>query len=293
MGQLLALNYSTDAAGYSAEVLHGIANLARRMDMEPMDLFKEVFGGVVGPEPAILSDPNADVLIDPLIEQLKSGDVPEQRDIFGPSLFDFLKQRGGLATDSELEARDIKLSAPGLIREAGNTLDGAAEAAHEAGFIAQRDPWLLLDAIDQEAAGDLVHGFFETNTIAQDRANMLDTLMHEIESLNIDLDLSTAEIRRRLKAGTTFAQMDKQSLDELTLLAFTSSEHDPKMQALLEESIPRISDKQDFGGVEFVDPIIEAKTGKQGKMTRQAQQVFDDEVKHRKRLKKLLDCLDG
>lgn len=293
MGQLLALNYSTDAAGYSAEVLQGIATLARRMGMEPMDLFKEVFAGVKGPEPSILTDPNADVLIDPLIEQLKSGDIPEQRDIFGPSLVDFLKAKGGLVTDSELEARDVKLALPGLIRRSGNTLDGAAEAAHEAGFIAQRDPWLLLDAIDQEIGGDPVRGFFVTDTTLAARADMLDNLFNAIESLDIDMDLPVAEIRRLLKAGVTFAQTDKLTLDQLTELAFASAEHDPVMLAHLESRIPRIAEKQDFAGIEFVDPVVEAKTGKKGKMTRQAQQVFDDEVAHRKQLKKLLDCING
>jgi len=129
IGQLRSLDFEGNTAAASAQVLRGIPNMARRMGVDPMQFYEQVFGGIKGPQPDALSRRDVDVVIDPMIERIKNNDMPSTRDMFGPSLIDFIVSRGGLAPDSELDARDFraqmvsegKLNA---LRKDGDTLDG-------------------------------------------------------------------------------------------------------------------------------------------------------------------------
>lgn len=317
IGQLRALNFSSDAASKSAEVLRGIPNLARREGMEPLDLFNQVFAGVKGPRDPALQHQNIDAAVDPYIDMIRTGNIPTQRDIFGPSLLDFITDRGGLAPDAELDARDFRQSAIaggklGAIRNDGDTLDGMAEVAHEQGFIAARDPNLLLEAIDRELAGDTVHSQFNTNAEQQGLAGQLDRLSQAIDEAGLNLDeLDNAQVRKILQTGETFDQIDTDELNNLTDFLFNQAEIEHSQQqtdfshhnrvdtmlaraeALLAQKTQSLAAEQDFSDTTLEVPFIEAETGKTGKIDVNAQEALETAQKRSGMMQKLLDCLNG
>ena len=316
IGQLRALNYTGDAASKSAEILRGIPNLARKAGMEPLELFNQVFGGVRGPRNKNLQHQDVDAQVDPFLDMIRAGNIPTQRDIFGPSLLDFISQSGGLAPDAELDARDFRAQAVasgrvGAIRNDGDTLDGMAERAHEAGFIAERDPNLLLDAIDRELGGDAVHSTLATDENKQNLAGMLGDLSRALDEEGIDIaTMSNAEIRAKLKVGKAFDQIDTDNLGDLgdVLFSLVATEHIEQgrdfshyrtksdtilaeAEVLLGQKRESMAKQQDFGDVTITDTFVHR--GKVRTRTVRAQKEYDQTVKRRNLLKKLLDCLNG
>jgi len=316
IGQLRALNYSGDAASKSAEILRGIPNLARQEGIEPLVLFNQVFGGVKGPRNENLKPQDIDAQVDPYLDMIRAGDIPTQRDIFGPSLLDFISLRGGLVPDPELDARDFRAQAVasgrlGAIRNDGDTLDGMAEAAQEAGFIAERDPNLLLDAIDRELGGNSVYSTLDTDESKQNLAGMLEDLSNALDEEGIDIDtMSNAEIRAKLKIGRTFNQIDTDELNALGDLVFNLvvTEHTEqgrdfshyrenidttlaRAEVLLAQKQDALAKQQDFGDVTITDTFTHR--GKVKTRTVKANVEYDRTVKRRNLLKKLMDCLNG
>lgn len=295
--QLVAAATSPEAAENQKWVMVGLVNLAQRMGKHPMEMYQEVFGGVIADDQ---KDPgkNVDIFVDPYLDMLRGGTAPTQRDIFGPSLVDELKRRGGLAPDPELDARDVKKQIRGIIKEAGDTLDGAAEIAHEQGFIAERDPELLIDAIEREMDGEPVFGNqFTINEKARELASTLDRLTQLLDQAGIDInELDNEQVRAAMAEIETFEQLgdddvDIDVLDELTRAAVTSATHDPVMLTKIAAMLPELAMKQEFGDVKLKVPVIHK--GKAGARVTTAQKEFDRTVKRKGILEKLMDCVNG
>ena len=297
--RLVETGTSPEAAEHQAQIMVGIPNLARRAGKDPEQFFRERFGGIVATTNAQMraDKEDVDLRIDPFIDMIRADDFPNQRDIFGPSLIDTLKQRGGLALDAELDAQDIRLQVRGLIKDAGDTLDGAAEIAHEQGFIAERDPELLLEAIIREAGGEPVFGTqFNVDTEQQELLGTLDQLANTFDQHGIDIsDMSNAEVRAALANLDTFYQSDEtidtDEMNDLADFVFLSAEHDPQMMARAAAMLPHIAPIQEFGDVQFVDDVTIG--GKPKKHIRAANVEFERAKKRKNILDKLRDCLGG
>lgn len=117
------------------------------------------------------------------LRQTPDGKRPE-------SLLEFLADRGGIRDEGqELSSRDAQLwhrGKPGqkrLVREDGVELDEAARAAAEDGFIEARDIRLLLEAIDEELAGQRRVRFDQM--AAQEAFDLFDDFTQEMEALGI------------------------------------------------------------------------------------------------------------
>ena len=71
--------------------------------------------------------------LDPLLDRLRSGDIPSQADVFGQSLTGFLREFGISDPDGELAGRDLdkglKAFQRRLVRDDGISLDQAVERA--------------------------------------------------------------------------------------------------------------------------------------------------------------------
>jgi hypothetical protein len=95
-------------------------------------------------------------IFDIALDRLRGGDVPQDKDIFGQSLLEFIREQGGLSDiGGELAARDADIERVGrnrLVRPEGRSLDDIAELALESGFITERSERALLDAIDREVS---------------------------------------------------------------------------------------------------------------------------------------------
>ena len=152
LGQLIGAGISRQGAEKQAKLTALIfTTMGARSGVDPMTLYKQRLASVQGEVPAVLTAPESlDMQLDPLLDRLRAGRTPTPRDIFGKSLIDFIVERGGLEPDSELTARDFLPQMQsegrlGAVRIGGDTLDGMAEAAVEAGYIAERDPNVLLE----------------------------------------------------------------------------------------------------------------------------------------------------
>lgn len=298
--QLIEAGTEPSAAENQAQIMVGIPNLARRTNQDPATFFQERFGGVVGTTNAQMNvaKDEVDVFVDPYLDRIRAGDLPQQRDIFGPSIVDRMKALGGLAPDAELDARDIKMQVRGLIKESGETLDGIAEFLHDEGYIPARDPNLVLEALERELSGDLVFGSqFTVKQDQQELLGQLEQLASILDQYGIDIaDMSNAEVREALAQIESHYQtddtIDTTELDELTELVFTVAEHDPAMLARAAALLPMLSPVQEFGDVKFTkDYTLEDGT----KVTRKraANREFEQASKRKNVLQKLKECLGG
>lgn len=297
---LIKAGMSPEAAEHKSQLAVGITNMARRAGKDPMTFFNERFGGIVATTNAQMrvEKEDFDVYVDPYLDRIRAGDMPQQRDIFGPSVVDRMKALGGLAPDAELDARDIKLQVRGLIKETGDTLDGIAEILHEEGYIPTRDPNLVLDALERELGGDLVFGDqFNVKTDQQELLGQLEQLASILDQYGIDIsEMSNPEVRKALEEIESFYQTDDEietsELEALTKLAFATAQHDPNMLAKLELSLPRIAPMQDFGDVQFTDEYT-LPGGQKVTRTRAANKEFEKAKKRKNVLEKLKECLGG
>jgi hypothetical protein len=295
--QLIAAGTEPSAAKQQAQVMRGLFNLDERMGFKPGTLLERMFAGVKRALPEGMGFDDVDVLVDPLLDRLRSGDYPSQREMRGQSLIEMIKEKGNLADEGgELASRDLTdLINKGTGKSKGLTLDGMAEIAHEAGFIAERDPDLLLEAIEREKSGNPVYGSASPgNPELLMLADALDQLGSFIEAEGIDLEVMTnAEVRKLLAAGEKFDQIDTTELDELTELVFTTAEHDPAMLARATELMPSVYSRQDFGNVEIADTFRVEETGGVAEVREFAQKRFDRAIKRRNVLRKLWKCVSG
>jgi hypothetical protein len=268
-------------------------------NLTPWDLYQERLSGIRLDVRDTAARPGAvDLTVDPLLDRIRSGDIPGQRQIFGDSLIDFVVKQGGLVDDGgELSARDYRKLRRGLIKETGDTLDGMAELAHEQGYIAARDPNLLLEMMDRELQMDepvfaARRADQELQTLAED----LNELANYLESEGLDVEkMTNQEIREALNRRQTFEQTDKTTLEELGELIMATIGNPKTAEAYAEDlikiegMIPRVAEDQDFGDLEFTDRV--RISGREGTRKRKAQKVFDTEVKKRNALKTLMDCM--
>lgn len=303
-GQLIGARYQPHAAQMSAQFFQGIPNLAERAGISPEEFYDEVFGGISRTtNVALEAKPDINMLVDPLLDRLRRGEVPTQRELRGPSLLEFIRDSGGIREEGgELASRDFSKGAqPGLLNNvSGKTFDGIAEIASEAGYIADFDQDLLLDAIDQEMSGNKVYGAdFTEDTDLTALSGQLQDLDELLNMAGIDLDaMSNAEVRAALEAFETFDQLDKSGLESMTELAASLlASKDPEVSAALMgdlmRAMPKLFDNQNFDDITFADTVRHTETGQLVEMMQSAQVLHRRAVKRRNMLSKLWDCVSG
>ena len=200
-----------------------LARAVRRgLGEDPFELFQRMNLHVTRQIPDILKKIGSQQTeLDALLNRLRAQDAPKDADIFGQSLTEFLKAKGGIQDQGgELSARGVDQSRQAfkkkLVQPKGLTLDQAAELAVEAGYLEQRDMGALLDALDKDARGTPVYAIGKENARLLDVRTNMDSLKHFLASRNIDLNESSNEEIKALLGesvqqslpteGQTFAQ---------------------------------------------------------------------------------------
>lgn len=93
--------------------------------------------------------------------------APSETEVYGPSLMQFLRSNGGLLDQggeiSRMEVPGKPFQKNLIQQESGLNLDRAAELAHEAGYIQNRDINELLGALDNEARGNPAYAVGRAN----------------------------------------------------------------------------------------------------------------------------------
>ena len=197
LGQLLGRFDRATADTYATMYSRAINALAQRSGIDPAALHEQYGLSVVTPLPDILqSRMGIDAALDPLIDRLRTGDIPTRRDIFGKSLTEFLRERGGLQDQGgELGARDAKLwdrdnrrvGEKALVSEKGMTFDQAREIALEAGYDVGETEVTFLDALDREIRGEGVFQPGKEKTSLAELADALEGLETYLGQQGIDI----------------------------------------------------------------------------------------------------------
>jgi hypothetical protein len=224
-GQLVSAGFDpTVAENYAAlfEARYRARAERRGLGENAAELFAKENLTITRPVPEVLRKLGTTTELDALLNRLRTGDIPQPAEVFGQSLTDFLKAKGGLQDQGgELAARNIdkdrKPFTKTLIKKTGKTLDEAAQMAVEAGYIEARDIPALLNALDQEARGTPVYAVGKENARAFDVQQNLESLRTYLEQKGVNLATATnADVKALLGEavqqtlptveGQTFAQ---------------------------------------------------------------------------------------
>lgn len=186
-----------DAEQYAAVHMSALSTLATRsgVDLEtlmgrfPLDIRNKA------PE-SVTRIPVDDMRI--AINRLRTGDIPQSRDMFGKSLVEYLRDSGGLDdTGGELAALDVNIGKVGrnrLVRpEGGLSLDDAAMRAWENGYFPgvpreEVGPQMIVDAVRRDMNDDPTFSVENENATLRDQATNLQQLQDYLDQLGVNLN---------------------------------------------------------------------------------------------------------
>lgn len=208
-GQLLASGTERGTAQSQSQVMRAMAIMATRAypERDPYEVTRELFDkyelNITSPMADILTTlGNSDIEIDPLLDRLRSGDVPTDAIIHGPTLMEFLRSIGGVRDEGgELRRMDVDRNnaawTKNLIQLTGKAVDEAAALAREAGYPVDD----VLAAIEQEMQGKPVYSAANANEQLLGLRRDLDSLGEYLKSLGVDLNAATNEQVREAMAA--------------------------------------------------------------------------------------------
>ncbi len=253
--------FTNDASRqYAALFAARFATRGARLGVDPMDLYREEGLSIRSADQQQSAPAAAPDNLDVLINAMRSGRAePSDADLQGPSLMQFLARRGGVVDQGgELssvgadtwhrgkpgqrrfirppdDAADAGAALPGFegTRAASSEfgLEGAAEAAHEAGYLPDAEPDTLVDAVRQEVGGEPVRSQRNTDQRRADFRAATDDLRETLSRQGIDPATATnAEIRRALGHNDRAASVEGQkpqgtslsSISDATMATVTS-----------------------------------------------------------------------
>lgn len=215
-GQLISIGQSDSTANQYA-MLHEafFRTMAKRAGMSPMELYQQYGLGINRQIDPVLQEQARNIdTTDVMLDRLRNSDIPEDQDIFGKSLTQFIVDNGGLLDEGgELAARDANAGRVGsntLYRSNGRSLDDVAEIAVEAGYIKDRTEDALLEAIDRELRGEPVYAAGTENAELQNVRTSLDQLQEILDRAEIDINaMDNQQIKQALlgeQEGEVFNQ---------------------------------------------------------------------------------------
>lgn len=214
LGQLVGRYERSTAEAYATQYTAGISTMAERMGMDPLELHQRYGLTITSPLPDVLTKrPDLDTVIDPMIDAIRAGTLPTDTEVNGPSLTEFLRERGGVRDEGgELASRDAKQQVRGLVRDNGLSLDAAREAAAEAGYIGEDSTVSdFIDLLDNELRGDAVYSMRNRNDSLAEQQNALRELSNWMDQQGIDLNtMDNAAVKRLInpeREGREFEQI--------------------------------------------------------------------------------------
>lgn len=221
IGQLVARGYDRGAVeAQAAQMEAAFRTMGQRSGIDPFTLYEPYGLNINRPMPDILRQRSNVDQFDALLDRLRSGQIPQQGEIFGPSLVEFLRSKGGVQDEGgKLRGRDpdksLKPFQRKLINEQGMSLDDALTAAREAGYlnmadensVDQMDINSLLDAIDEDLRGNPVYSNRNENAPKLELAQALESLDRYISELGLDLNALTNE---QIKAAINEASQSRE-----------------------------------------------------------------------------------
>lgn len=198
MGELQQAGYRrADAEQYAALHLSAMSTLADRTGKPLQDLLERFPLDVRNKAPDAIQRVSVDDMR-LAIGRLRTGDIPQSRDMFGKSLVEYLRDAGGLNdAGGELAALDVNVGKAGRNRlvkaEGGLSLDDAAMRAWENGYfpgVAREDvgPQLIVDAVQRDMNDQPTFSSEQENSTLRDQATNLQQLQDYLDQLGVNLN---------------------------------------------------------------------------------------------------------
>lgn len=158
---------------------------------------------VTAPRSVLPPEKNAEML---LRAEKASADLESSSQMQEESLIDFLKSKGGIQDQGgELSTMEVdaqrKAFSKKLIQAKGLTLDQAAELAHEAGHIPERDISLLLEGIDKEVRGKGQHADWYRELTTGPKPMTREAIDSAVSKIIEDHGVDTGAAVERVKAA--------------------------------------------------------------------------------------------
>lgn len=239
LGQLLG-TYSQADAEVMASVVNAMFRdgIARRAGVDPMELYQRYGLRVVDEMKRRYPPDRVHPEFDADLERLRTGDIPTEDEALGPTIGEFLSERGIRSAPNEPMSGEIRRLAENdrfartgrrrLVREDDPnalTLDYAREAAVEAGYLPEgSDINDLLDALENDA-----RPISPANPNAHETRLRLTSLADELDRQGLDVNaLSNGEIRRALMGGVA-TDPNMMNFDQSGDAAFTESDYRPEV----------------------------------------------------------------
>ncbi|USX01012.1 hypothetical protein NHF41_03680 [Pseudomonas proteolytica] len=206
-GQLLGIGREAQTADREASLYQSAFRaLGERSGVDPFELFNQYQLRVGRDIPEVLRSPASADQLDLLLDRLRMGDIPDDATINGPSLIDFIRERGGINDEGgELAARDADVGRRGfnrIARKGGRSLDDMAAQAAEAGYLGNvmtATPDMLLASLDKELRGQRQSAPGNINQEQLDTRTTLDELQRAVDQSGLDLDkMDNAAVRKAL-----------------------------------------------------------------------------------------------
>lgn len=209
---------------YATQYASVISTLAERSGIDPFVLAQQYDLSVDMPIPDALRQTleRYDLSIDPLLDRLRSGDMPKDGEAFGASLADFVRNIGGLAPSGAVAWLDEQgTRKPGqrkLLQIDGLSVDAALQAAVEAGYFPGQDAGQLsvadmLNALAEDIGGNRVSSPMQETQAKADLVRGLRELENYLESIGADVSTMTnVQIKARMErsaAQEVAAQYDQ------------------------------------------------------------------------------------
>lgn len=198
MGELQQAGYRrADAEQYAALHLSAMSTLADRTGKPLQELLARFPLDVRNKAPDAIQRVSVDDMR-LAIGRLRSGDIPQSRDMFGKSLVEYLRDAGGLNdAGGELAALDVNVGKVGRNRlvktEGGLSLDDAAMRAWENGYfpgVPREDvgPQLIVDAVQRDMNDQPTFSSEQENGTLRDQATNLQQLQDYLDQLGVNLN---------------------------------------------------------------------------------------------------------
>lgn len=221
LGQLLATGMERSTAERNATLMQSVfTTLGQRSGVDAANLYQQYGLNIRRPLPEVLTKQGNIDQLDTLLDRLRAGEMPQQQDMFGTPLTDFLRQFGLQDQGGELAGRDLDKNLRPfqrkLVRDDGLTLDDAVQKVLQAGYFDGKDQGSvsvrdLLNALLEEEQGTPNYSAAQRNDAAIALSQTLESLGDYLHQSGIDLaQLDNATVKRFLDSGEQPAAVTEQ-----------------------------------------------------------------------------------
>lgn len=209
MGELVGRFDRSTAESYATQYAAVITTLAERSGQDPLALAKKYDLSVNMPIPDALRQKlgKVDIEMDPMLDRLRAGDIPKPEKVLGQSLYEFVRDAGGLKDSSEARNMDESIRRnPGqkkIVQPGGMSADAALQYAMEAGYFPGKTDLFetdLLDAMQEDIGGNRVYAPYNGNDAAANEYRMLTEMQAWLDGIGADLaTMTNAQVRARIQ----------------------------------------------------------------------------------------------